>query len=108
MKTYLNGPDAISDLHSKGFANDFQLVGNDLLWVQENCLIRAGEFSILEYHKIPRSKNNVDEFVVFGVIAPYHNIKGILINHCKSYTNCTPPVLVKKLNEMCILAAVNK
>jgi hypothetical protein len=33
MKTYLNGPDAISDLHKKGFANDFYLLGNDLFWV---------------------------------------------------------------------------
>jgi hypothetical protein len=44
MKTYLNGPDAISDLHKKGFENDFQLSGNDLFWVQENLFIRAGVF----------------------------------------------------------------
>jgi hypothetical protein len=106
MKTYLNGPDAISDLHKKGFANDFHLSGNDLFWVQENLFIRAGEFTILEYHKIPGSKKRMDEFVVFGIIAPWHNIKGILIHHYKTYTNSTPPVLIKKLNELSTYAGV--
>jgi len=100
MITYLNGPDAIIGLHKKGFENDFLLLGNDLFWIQENLFIRAGEFSILEYHKVSGSKSNTDELAVFGIIALYHNIKGILILHCNSYTNSTPPVLVKKLNEL--------
>jgi hypothetical protein len=99
MRTPLNGTTVISDLHEKGFENDFQLFGNDLFWVQGNIFIRTGEFSILEYYKVPGSKNNTDEIIVFGIVAPYHNIKGILLNHYKSYTNSTPPVLVKKLNE---------
>jgi hypothetical protein len=99
MKTYSNKTDAISDLHRQGFTNDFQLIGNDLLWVQGKSFIRAGEFSILEYIEISDFKNIMNEFIVFGIIAPYHNIKGILLNHYKSYTDVTPPVLVKKLNE---------
>jgi hypothetical protein len=99
MKTFLNTTEAITDLHRQGFTNDFQLFGNDLLWVQGKIFIRAGEFSILEYFKITDVKNNMNESVVFGIIAPYHNIKGILPDHYKSYTDATPPVLVKKLNE---------
>ena len=100
MKIYSNGPDAIYDLHRKGFTNDFQLSGNDLLLVHENVSIRAGEFAILEYHKIPGSINDKNELHVFGIIALYHNIKGILITHKKSDANRTPPVLIKKLNEL--------
>jgi hypothetical protein len=107
MKTIFNGPDVISDLHKKGFSNDFHLSGNDLFWVRENLFIRAGEFAILEYHKIPGSKNKMDEFVVFGIIAPHHNIKGILIYLYKSSTNFTPPVLIKKLNELSTHAGIN-
>jgi hypothetical protein len=107
MITILNGPDAISSFHKKGFENDFQLLGNDLFWIQENFFIRAGEFSILEYHEIHRSKSNVDEIAVLGIVALYHNIKGILIHHYKDYTNSTPPVLLKKLNELNIHAAIN-
>jgi hypothetical protein len=99
MIKHLNGPDIISHLHEKGFANDFQMVGNDLFWVQENILIRAGEFSILEYHKVAGPKNHLDEFFVFGVIALYHNVKGILINHESGRSCPTPPVIRKKINE---------
>jgi hypothetical protein len=106
MKNYSNAADTISDLHRKGFVNDFQLSGNDLLWIQERFFIRAGEFTILEYHTIPAAGNNSqDELVVFGIVAPYHNIKGILLKHYKSYTNNTPPILVKKLNELNMQAA---
>ena len=104
MNTYLNGPDAISALHSKGFTNDFQLFGNDLLWVQEHAFIRAGEFAILEYHTINDPKDRMNQIVVFVIVAPYHNIKGILLNHYKSYTSITPPILVKKLKELSVQA----
>ena len=92
MKIYSNGPDAIYDLHRKGFSNDFQLFGNDLLLVQENVSIRAGEFAILEYHKISGSKYDKNEFIVFGIIALYHNEKGILIIHNKGDIDNTPPL----------------
>ena len=100
MKAYFSSSDAISDLHSRGFTNDFQLVGNDLLWIQEGVFVRAGEFSILEYHQIMLPKKNMNKEIVFGIVAPYHNIKGILLNHYKSYTEVTPPVLTKKLKEL--------
>jgi len=106
MKIYSNGPDAIYDLHKKGFSNDFQIFGNDLLWVQENVSIRAGEFAILEYHKISGSNSDKNELTVFGIIAFYHNIKGILIRHNKNDAGHTPPVLVKKLSELNINAVL--
>ena len=99
MKIYSNSSDAVFDLHRKGFTNDFQLFGNDLLWVQEGVFIRAGEFAILEYHKIVLPKNNMREEIVFGIVAPYHNTKGILLNNYESYMGIAPPVLTKKLKE---------
>jgi hypothetical protein len=107
MKIYLDGPGAIADLHRKGFVNDFQLFGNDLFWVQEKIFIRAGDFAVLEYYKITEPKKNMDEFVVFGIIAFHHDIKGILVNHYKSYTNNTPPVLARKLKELDIRTSVD-
>jgi hypothetical protein len=56
MKTYLNGPDAISDLHKKGFANDFHLSGNDLFWVQENLLLEPENSQYLITIKYPDQK----------------------------------------------------
>jgi hypothetical protein len=83
MRHYLTGTDAVSDLHKSGFINDFQFLGDDLLWVQEKIVIRVGEFAILECHKIKEPNSKADELMVFAIVAPYLNIKGILVNHCK-------------------------
>ena len=93
MKSYLNKTDVIIDLHKQGFTDDFQLVGNDLLWIQENIFIRVGEFAIAEYHKI-------EESMVFAIVALHYNIKGILLSRIKTNSNATAPVLIKKLNEL--------
>jgi hypothetical protein len=84
--------DAIVDLHSRGFTNDFQLFGNDLVWVQESLVTRVGEFAIEGYQKI-------DDLIVCGIIALHHNVKGILLRHCKNFSDVSP-VLIKKLKEL--------
>ncbi|HEU5168257.1 MAG TPA: hypothetical protein VFU29_22080 [Chitinophagaceae bacterium] len=96
MKIYSNKTDVICDLHKQGFTDDFQLVGNDLLWIQENVFIRVGEFAITEYYKIGES-------IVFGIVALHHNIKGILLSPFKKNSNTMAPVLIKKLNELNIV-----
>jgi hypothetical protein len=98
MKIYLNGSDAVSDLHKKGFTNDFLLSGNDLFWVQGKTFVRVGEFAILECYEIPDACNIKKGFTVFGIVAPYHRVKGILLNRC--HINHTTPVIMKKLKEM--------
>jgi len=95
MKIYLNKADAIYDLHKHGFTNDFHLAGNDLLCIQENLVIRMGEFVIVEYHRIEGS-------IVFGIVALHHNIKGILLSHRKLDSKDMSPLLVKKLSELSI------
>ena len=107
MKIYLSAADAVSDLHQKGYTNDFQLFGNDLLWVQENIFIRIGEFTIAECHKIINLENNIDQTIIFGINSPWYNVKGILINHYKNHEFNAPPVIKKKLNEMYILSEAN-
>ena len=97
MKVFSNKIDAIVDLHNRGFTNDFQLFGNDLLLVQESLVTRVGEFAIEWYQKI-------DGLIICGIFALHHNIKGILLRHCKNFSDVSP-VLIKKLKE---LNALNK
>jgi len=105
MKICSTGADAVNELHRKGFVHDFKLCGNDLLWIQEGFFLRPGAFTILEYHIIPAHEDkNTGGLVVFGIMALHHNIKGILINHFKTNSTITPPVLLKKLNELNVFA----
>ena len=81
MKQFQNGSEAVNELHKNGFTDDFHSFGNGIVWVQEQLFIYAGEFTILEHHRIATPNRSWGEFDVFGIIAPFHNIKGILINH---------------------------
>ena len=40
MKAYLNKIQAVIDMHTRGYSNDFELIGNDLLWIQQKIFIR--------------------------------------------------------------------
>ena len=94
MQIYLTDADAVSKLHKNGFTNDFQLVGNELWWVQEKLCIKMGEFTILECHKIAERGSSV---IVFGIITTDHNIKGILISHYKTHKAIAHSVLANSI-----------
>ena len=102
MKAYSSSADAIYDLHQQGFTHDFHLSGNDLLWVQENYMIRVGEFAIAKFYRIEEYKNGFSKCIVIGIIALHHNIKGIFINRLKCCPGDMPPVLIKKLQELSV------
>jgi hypothetical protein len=104
MKKYIAKYEAIIDLHERGYCEDFQLVGNDLVWLQGKKLIRAGDFSISEYHIFFDSKPLRTSLIIFGVVAFYHDIKGILIHHYKRYPFSIAPVIRKKLNDISVRA----
>ncbi len=100
MKIYFTKQGAVADLHQKGYTHDFQLLGNDLFWVQQKKIIPAGDFSVLECHRFCGNSTGETEMIIIGVLAIYHNVKGILINHYTTYTKDTPPVIARKIKEM--------
>ena len=100
MLPYYSKEEAVADMHHRGFSNDFQLFGNDLLWVQEKIFVRMGDFAIVEYHKFLNPRTKRTDAMVFGVVSFHYHVKGILLNDYACYSKCTPPVIVKKLNEL--------
>ena len=100
MVTYFSKQDAIAGMQQRGFTNDFQLFGDNLLWVQEKMFIRMGDFTIVEYHRFFDRQTKSGEAIIFGVVSYHHHVKGILLNDYASYTTRTPPVIVKKLGEL--------
>lgn len=98
MKAYLSKSEAIIDLHERGFTEDFELFGNDLLWIQEKIFLRPRNFRITEAHRFLERSGN--ELVIFAVIANGSCTKGILMNHYKSYSDEIPPIINRKLIEM--------
>jgi len=100
MIRYTTAVEAIAGMHECGFSNDFQLSGNDLLWVQQKVFIHMGEFAILEYHRLWYLSAGKSDLSLFGIMATYHNVRGILIiNHTLGGAG-HPPVILKKMNEL--------
>lgn len=108
MKKYSVKYEAIVDLHERGYSEDFQLVGNNLLWLQGKEMVDAADFSIEECHLFYDSNPINTTLIILGVVDLYHGIKGILMNHCKNYPFRLSPVIRKKLNEMAVYALDEK
>jgi len=71
-----------------------------LFWIQKKGLLRVGAFDILEYYKIIEPKKNTSEHLILGILAPYHNVKGILIKQCKNNNRKISPIILKKLKDL--------
>jgi hypothetical protein len=44
MKIFTAKHKVIIDLHERGYCEDFKLAGNDIFWLQEKQIVRAGDF----------------------------------------------------------------
>ena len=87
----------IIELHESGFTEDFQIFGDNLLWIQGNIFLRPSEFHIVEYHRFNENGSVNKHIVVFGIESPHYNVKGILLNHYSCYTTKMPYILENKL-----------
>ena len=85
-------------MQERGFTEDFQLFGNDLLWLQGKEFLRPMQFKIAELHRFLDISGN--ETVVFGIQGTITFLRGILLNHYKNYTNSMPAALNYKLLQM--------
>ena len=108
MRIYLTKQDAIYGLHKNGYIHDFEIAGNDLLLIQEKIFVRAWEFVINECHQFTNRLQKGNGIFVFGISAPYHNMKGILLRHYTANGIKLPPVLLKKLNDMMASSATKR
>ena len=102
MKIYLTKQDAIFGLHQNGYAHDFHISGNGLLWVQEKLHVRAGDFFISECYDFTDGLQKQNGIIILGVIAPCYSAKGIIIRHYTRNALKLPPVVLKKLRGMLI------
>ena len=98
MKIYFSKSEAVIDLHERGFTEDFQLLGNNLLWIQRKIFLRQKDFSIVECHSFIDSSGK--ESIIFGITANGFYASGILINHYRTYTDKTPAIIHTKLKKM--------
>ena len=78
MKTYSNSLEAIIDLHERGFTEDFQRLGKNILWLQQNLLLQPNDYLILESHYVDDQEGRCRK--ISAVIANSIHLKGILLS----------------------------
>ena len=97
---FLSPQEVITNLKERGYCNEFQLFGNDLLWVREETFVRMGAFSITECHKFYDQVRPQTTKIILGVKALHHNLTGILLIGYNHPILKPPPIITRKLNEL--------
>jgi hypothetical protein len=69
---------AIISLHERGYVEDFELSGNELLWIQRKAFLEASEFLILESYCFNSTEHGA-AIRIYGIVLFSQTIKGILI-----------------------------
>lgn len=100
--------EAIIDLHERGYSEDFHLTGNSLLWLQGKIKMGTGDFYITEYHLFVDANPFRNSLAIFGVVAIYQELKGILIYHSNHYPCRIAPLLKKKLDDALVYTQEEK
>jgi len=85
MKIYRSESEAIIGLHERGYDQDFQLFGGDLLWLQGKIFIRGHEFSIPEFHFFPGIEMDDKGIFIFAINCHMQQIRGIMLVHEEDY-----------------------
>jgi hypothetical protein len=85
MNNNLKKQDVVINLHEKGFTDDFQLIGSNLLWVQGQTYLRRDECSVLEFYEFAETNKATEHSrLILGIQCLHHNAKGILIQELQA------------------------
>jgi hypothetical protein len=95
MKTYDTVSQAVNDLRSRGFKEDFNLEDNCIVCHQDK--FDPAEFEIMEVYRFEGDTDPADEAVVYA-IESHNGLKGVLVNAFGIYADAMSDEMIKKLN----------
>ena len=85
MTNYLTITDAVTDLHKRGFSEDFVWLGHaGLFWIQGQSLISPTNFRVLESHEVAIDKHFKSSSRVRGFLVITSGLMGISIERITS------------------------
>jgi hypothetical protein len=98
MKVFVNIYEVISDLHERGFTDDFEVRAIGIMWVQERQLLKKEDFLITECHRFLNVQGN--EIVICAIVSMNFQVKGILVNHYEKRNSYRPMMIEKKISDL--------
>ena len=96
MKNYNNLVDALQDLNTRGFTNDFNLKHNCLECIDLDIELHPEDFEIKEFYRFEGDSSPDDNSVLYAIKSK-NNIKGVLVDAYGTYTEAMSHAMAKKL-----------
>ena len=105
MARYLSKAAVIIDLHERGFTEDFNVVGDRILWVQRKFFLKPKDCRLVEAHSFIGSDGS--EQLILGASFFSHFVDGILIWHFEHASQWRPALIRNKIEELLIKVPVS-
>lgn len=106
MKVFLSKWEAIIDLHERGFTEDFELCGDNILWIQQKTLLLSTNLELMESYFFPNEGGK--ETIILAVALNGYCARGILLTHQKNNSiKTSPPSNKEFINQVSYLADTN-
>lgn len=93
MKLFVNIYEVISDLHERGFTDDFESMISNIMWVQERQILKKEDFLVTECYRFLNIQGN--EILICAIVSVNFQVKGILVNHYEK-DNFRPQLMLEK------------
>jgi len=87
MENYANKTEAIIDLQSRGYDQDFILKSEGILCIQQNELIRPEEFEITGTYRFEDKGRYCDKYIIYAIRSFENDLKGILMTSFRGFEN---------------------
>lgn len=98
MKNFETLLDALNDLISRGYTEDFN-VDEDMMQDREkNIKMTVDEFEIDEFYRFEGESNPADMSILYGISSQKYNIKGTLVSAYGTYSGNQNAAIDAKLN----------
>lgn len=97
MISYETVSEAVNDLTSRGYTQDF-IVNNDCIYCkQKETRLNPKEFVIDEFYRFEGDSDPADETIVYAISSVNKHLKGTLINAYGVYADTVSDELIEKL-----------
>jgi hypothetical protein len=97
MAAYDTLSQAVNDLNSRGFTQDFKLQGDSIQCEALDLSLRPNEFEIAEFYRFEGMSDPADNAIVYA-IQSHGGVKGVLVDAFGVYADEMAAEMVKKLS----------
>src|SRR5450432_3172949 len=97
MHVYDNILEALKDLKTRGFINDFNLIVDTVECRERGIFLMPSQFEIVEHYRFEADTNPADSSVLYAIESADATIKGVLVNAYGVYSDAVSDNMIQKL-----------